>query len=566
MDFEVESTEETAAENPFLDYRLNVTFARGDDEFLVPGYYAADGNAAETGASSGGVWRVKFCPPAAGTWEYAVRFRRGEGIAIDHDAYAGTPVEPHDGKTGSVEVAPPADEAEHFEKSGGLFYNDSRYLHTRDGEPLMLFGTNSPENFLAYEDIDGTYAMDPGRDYIKSWQPHVADWKPGDPTWMGGKGKGIIGALNYLHAKGMNVIYALSLNIDGDSRDVWPFLSHRREDYLRYDVSKLAQWEIVFRHAEKLGIAVEVITQEQENQLLLDDGFTRSERKLYYRELIARFSHLKNVIWNIGEENGFTDGWPHGQNDQQRFAMLRYFEDVDPHDRPILMHTYPEDPERDAIALPLLKFDKIDGLSMQIYEITDTNSTIAKWVERTKDRRPWVLMMDEIGPYDIGTRPDRQDPDHDRERMHVLWPSLLAGAAGVQWYFGWVASPHDLNAEDLRSRDNIWEQTAHARTFFEKLDCRPMMPANELVSPGQFCLAEPGETYVIYLPLGWTSELNLKEQEGEFRISWFDPRNGGALQQGSVETVSGGADRSIGKPPSETHRDWVVLVEKVEEP
>ncbi|MEZ5397229.1 MAG: hypothetical protein R2724_31240 [Bryobacterales bacterium] len=33
---------------------------------------------------------------------------------------------------------------------------------------------------------------------IHHYEPHVQDWKPGDPTWQGGKGKGIIGALNYL--------------------------------------------------------------------------------------------------------------------------------------------------------------------------------------------------------------------------------------------------------------------------------------------------------------------------------------------------------------------------------
>ena len=41
---------ETATPNPFTDYRLNVTFKNGDTTYRVPGYYAADGDAAETGA------------------------------------------------------------------------------------------------------------------------------------------------------------------------------------------------------------------------------------------------------------------------------------------------------------------------------------------------------------------------------------------------------------------------------------------------------------------------------------------------------------------------------------
>ncbi len=76
------------------------------------------------------------------------------------------------------------------------------------------------------------------------YQPHVVDWKEGDPQWQNGKGKGMIGALNYLSSKGMNSFYFLTLNILGDGEDVWPY-TDRNERY-RFDCSKLDQWEIVF--------------------------------------------------------------------------------------------------------------------------------------------------------------------------------------------------------------------------------------------------------------------------------------------------------------------------------
>jgi Domain of unknown function (DUF5060) len=46
-------TSETADPNPFLFYRLDVTFTRGGRSLVVPGYFAADGNAAESSANSG---------------------------------------------------------------------------------------------------------------------------------------------------------------------------------------------------------------------------------------------------------------------------------------------------------------------------------------------------------------------------------------------------------------------------------------------------------------------------------------------------------------------------------
>ncbi|MEZ5397230.1 MAG: hypothetical protein R2724_31245 [Bryobacterales bacterium] len=33
----------------------------------------------------------------------------------------------------------------------------------------------------------------------------------------------------------------------------------------RYDVSKLDQWEVVFRHMDRLGLMLHVVTQETEN-------------------------------------------------------------------------------------------------------------------------------------------------------------------------------------------------------------------------------------------------------------------------------------------------------------
>ncbi len=53
LTFRGPQTSETAEPNPFLDYRLDVTFRHGDRQLIVPGYFAADGTAAESGAEAG---------------------------------------------------------------------------------------------------------------------------------------------------------------------------------------------------------------------------------------------------------------------------------------------------------------------------------------------------------------------------------------------------------------------------------------------------------------------------------------------------------------------------------
>jgi hypothetical protein len=81
--------------NPFLDYRVDVTFTHesGSPSYRVPGYFAGDGNAGETSATQGNKWRAHFTPDKAGRWNLSVAFVTGKGVAVD-PALAGQPVAP----------------------------------------------------------------------------------------------------------------------------------------------------------------------------------------------------------------------------------------------------------------------------------------------------------------------------------------------------------------------------------------------------------------------------------------------------------------------------------------
>ena len=189
---------------------------------------------------------------------------------------------------------------------------------------------HSPENFLAYEDFDNTPNYGERR---KTWSPHVGDFSPGDPTWQGDKGTGIIGAINYLSREGMNVFSFLTMNINGDDENVFPYISDLPEDLLRFDVSKLAQWEVVFEHADKIGMYLHFKLAETENDQLLDGGLLGNERKLYYRELIARFSHHLALNWNLSEEIS---------NPVDKVTEFADFiKATDPYNHIVLFHTRP---------------------------------------------------------------------------------------------------------------------------------------------------------------------------------------------------------------------------------
>ena len=101
---------ENSSPNPFLDYRFVVRFSNTETgaSYLVPGFYAADGNASETGSSEGNKWRAYFTPPEAGRWVYEISFRSGPEVALSNDLSSGHRVS-GDGNNGSFDVEAASD-------------------------------------------------------------------------------------------------------------------------------------------------------------------------------------------------------------------------------------------------------------------------------------------------------------------------------------------------------------------------------------------------------------------------------------------------------------------------
>jgi hypothetical protein len=561
-------TNEYDTVNPFTDYRLNVTFNNGTKEINTPGYYAADGNAAETSAREGNKWRVHFCPPVKGDWNYIISFRKGKSIAISSDLQAGDPVK-CDGLKGNISISETDKIAPDFRSKGRLEYTGERYLrHAGTGEYFLKGGTDSPENLLGYKDFDGTYyggnnktrtgEASPNKG-LHTYDPHVSDWKEGDPAWKNGKGKGIIGGLNYLSSKGANSIYFLTLNILGDGDDVWPY-NDRNERY-RFDCSKLDQWEIVFNHAEKLGIMLHIVLQETENQCLLDAGYVDVQRKLYLRELIARFSHHLAVTWNLGEEQHIAGFSPYGQTYRDTKLTAEYLRSNDPYKNFIVCHTHSDLEKRRKDMTEYLGFKSMEGPSLQCGDVKDVHNEALYWITASKDSlHQWVVCQDEIGQHWKGALPDSYDAAHDTIRHEVLWGNLMAGGGGVEWYFGYMYPNSDLGCEDWRSRDLLWDQTRTAIDFFHKyLPFNEMVNADNITSAdNDYCLAKEGEIYAVYLPDGSPTKIELPE--GQYSIQWFNPRSGGELMNGSIISISGKGLLPTGTPPVLDGKDWVCIV------
>ncbi len=578
LQVEGDETSEMAGDNPFLNYRLDVTFTHGDQQFVVPGFYAADGNAAETSATSGNSWMVFFTPNQTGSWEYSISFKKGENIAISDDIANAAAAGPADGLTGTFVIAESDKTGIDNRAKGRLNYVGEPYLkYAETGEYFIKVGVDAPENLLGYVDFDASTNV---FDLRKEWAPHGKDF-PEDGTpylWQGDKGRNLIGAINYLATEELNVFSFLTFNVDGDDRNIIPHLlkvpAEEYEAYAnvkknvgawdslfhktRFDVSKLAQWERIFDFAETRGMFLHFKTHETETDHLMDGGVFGIEGKLYYRELIARFGHHLALNWNLGEENN--------QPIEEVIKVANYVHQLDPYKHHLVIHTFPNQDDRyqDLIGAQ----SPLTGASLQLRdpEFRDVHDRVLKWRHKSDSTgKRWALAVDEPGKANIALLPDDEDPEHDLARQNALWGTLMAGGFGVEWYFGYESPHSDLTCEDFRSRDLFWDQNRFARRFFEQyLHFWKMEPSDHLTSDEQsYCLAEKGNVYVIFLPMELeTTSLDLREENGDYSVKWYNPREGGTPIGGEVTQVVGGSIVSIGKPPSQAEKDWVAIIEK----
>ncbi|WP_158969540.1 DUF5060 domain-containing protein [Paraglaciecola sp. L3A3] len=569
--------------NPFLDYRMSVTFAHesGVPTYTVPGYFAADGNAAESSAESGVKWRAHVSPDKAGKWSYRVSFVKGENASVTPSV--GEYVFPYQGVYGTFKVAKTDKKGKDFRAKGRLQYVGGHYLrHAGTGEYFLKAGPDAPETMLAYADIDNTFGVKPNL-AIKTWQPHAQDAKSNDPTWQGGKGKNLLGAFNYLSDKGLNAFSFLTYNAAGDGDNIWPYVE--RNGKFHFDTSKLDQWGILFSHAQKLGLYLHFKLQENENddnrkkgpviiKESLDGGLLGIERKLYLREIIARYSHHLALNWNLGEENT--------QSYEEQRDMAEYILNVDPYDHNTVIHSFPNQQEK--VYQQLLGAQSVlTGASLQ-NSWKHAHEKTLRWITASRAAgKPWVVANDEQNPAGMGVPPD---PGYkgfdgwaeDREmkynlhdiRKKTLWGNLMAGGAGVEYYFGYRLLENDLVAEDFRSRDKSWDYAGIAVQFFADNDVpfHRMRNMDQLAATDKnvedpYVFANEGEIYLVYLHTANKTTLDLSLDKGKFSVRWFNPRTGGRLERGTVSNLSAGGVVNIGQPKTEKNEDWLAVIRKL---
>ena len=576
----------------FLNNRLNVTFTNGSKSYIVPGFFAADGNAAISGAASGSKWRVHFCPDATGTWTYAASFRTGTNIAIDPSATAGTADATIDGATGTFDIAATDKVGPDLRGKGMLKYVNKHYLQFAEtGEYFIKGGCNSPDNFFAYADFDNTPAS-------HSYTPHTTDWSAGDSLWNN-KGKGILGAINYLSSVGLNSQCVRVFNRPGATGDVFPYVDSGSAPWTntaaleKFDCSKLDQWEIVFEQMTKKGLLINMSMAQPGNSSYFEfaeglmsstDPFALS-RKLFYREMVARFSSHCALTWNIIEatdqNNMFSPDQTMSLSGQQMLNFGAYIHSIDPYQHPVVCGT--DVGNNNPLYIPVLSGDtsgSINGISI----VNDQHEAYQYpgFYWQQKSVKPYICFQDQVLS---GVNLDSaSDTTIAIWRIDVLWPQILNGGSGVEFN----VKNQGRAMENFRDYDKLWNQVAIAPRFMATMPLYSFFPNNSLIS---------GETRYPYMQQGVDSLFVVRIYSDKakyfnmmdttkikpgmtFKIKWFNPRTGQYVSGGTVDSVTvsdvpqEAYRTAYGLPPGVTDwsqmlfksNDWICVVRNAKYP
>jgi hypothetical protein len=353
------------------------------------------------------------------------------------------------------------------------------------------------------------------------------------------------------------------MNIGGDGKDTSPYVrvaswfGSTSNDNKHFDISKLRQWGSALAHAQKKGIHLQFVLNEaeEENKTELDGATLGVERKLFYREMVARYGYHLALQWNVSEEYNYQ--YPLSPDTVKAFAG--YIQQVDPYDHPITVH---QAGDLSQGWTPFLGDSRFSTTSFQCCRKSADSpfsANVEGWrAKTTSSGRPLPISLDEF--CGLCTT------NAGEWRKKILWPIYLSGG-----HLEWFAPGQDRTLEDFRpAYEELLTYTLYARSFMEEnLPFWEMAPQDALLSGesgestaygGGQVFAKAGQIYAVYLPnASWTGSLDLSGVSGEFQKRWYNPRTGSF--EGTPQTVSGGGKRSLGTPPSSASADWVVLIQ-----
>lgn len=225
----------------------------------------------------------------------------------------------------------------------------------------------------------------------------------------------------------------------------------------------------------------------------------------YVRKMIDAVNDLDNVLFEIDNEgDAASKAWQY-----HMIQVIRDYEAIKPKRHPVGMTAmYP------------------NGLDSDLY------SSNADWVS------PAGGSIDSPPTAD-GTKVIISDTDHlcgICGNVAWVWRSFTRGQNPILMD-GYDGAAIGVGASGYNAGNPVWEairkNLGYARSFASRMNLAAALPRGDLASTG-YCLAVVGSEYLVFLPSGGSTNVNLGAAAGSRTLEWFNPANGQSTNGGSI--------------------------------
>ena len=331
----------------------------------------------------------------------------------------------------------------------------------------------------------------------------------------------------------------------------WPAVKaddfyHPGFDYSRFRLEHWQRFERMLRYARERDMTISVILDIADGQIHLAPGSEDERRYIHYAA--ARLSAFSNITWDLGDDlDTFRDdNWAH-----ETGKLLRGW---DPYQH--LATTHPVHREHQDRVSEWFGFTSIQDWSREQHALM-----LGERQLQIKTGRIIPQANEEYGYEDHYPLWAPAPPGDSAETLRrTAWDIAMAGAYGTA-------------GETARRGVGIWPDTgggwmngrsddtttmltgyAHMVDFLTSFEWWKTEPHDELVDGGNWCLAEPGRTYAVYLPKA--GKVTVRLGAGRYRAEWFQPMTGEVIPIGAAEGPSWTSPAAPGRS------DWALLVRK----
>jgi hypothetical protein len=490
--------------NPFTDAAIRGTFeTAADKRWQVEGFCDAE---------DGSLYRIRFMPSAPGDYTYSAEYRQGSFKATA----TGTFHVKSGHRRGPIRIDP--QNRWHFVWEGTgehYFFNGTTaywLMGWRDDQVIQ----SSIERLhrLKISRIRVTIA---GRTNVFFGEPVMAgpNWTPFVTPWRTGRGQRILHIIGRVGQR-----FGLGLGRDlFDALASFGFLAddiyHPGFDYRRFQVSYWQKFERALRFARDRDVIFSLVLDMGRGVHPLPGS---ADEHRFIRYAIARFGAFSNITWDLGDDLDTyrSDQWTHDTG-----TLIKQW---DPYRHLATSHPI-DNIHQDRTS------DWFDFTSFQEWSREQHTFMLAQRKQQERLGRIIPQTNEEYGyedHYPMWSKGPGSESADTLRRM--AWDIAMAGA-------------YQTTGETARRGTNIWPDTgggwmngrgddtmtmlqgyAHMVDFFTSFDWWNTEPHDELVNNGNFCLANPGVIYAVYLPRAGSVTVRL--QPGRYDVTWWNAATG----------------------------------------